>query len=418
MFFSEMTFSKKIRTIPAICLAISLLFTGSIPAKTTEEKLREAQQQKAETEGKLGETQVKKQNLETSKTALQGYLTGLNDDLAEVSNKLSTIEGELSDKEAQIEKTGEEIESLEQEIDTLGEELEVAASEIDEQYGFMKKRIRRIYEQGGNSYVQAILGAGSFTELLNYADYVEKATEYDQNLLDKLREKKQEIAEKKARVEADKKEIEEKKQQQEEERDDIAELKTDAAAQQSMVKGLVNQTVTQIHGYSGQIAQAEADAKAYEAEIASQNENIKTLEAELEKERALAEKSRRMAKKDLSQINVEEGERDLLACLIYCEAGSEPYEGQVAVGAVVMNRCMSGAFPDTITGVIYQSGQFAPVRSGRLAARLTQGANDSCYRAADAALSGQSPVGDCLFFRTVIPEIKGHVIGNHVFYTP
>ena len=54
------------------------------------------------------------------------------------------------------------------------------------------------------------------------------------------------------------------------------------------------------------------------------------------------------------------GEQALLAALIFCEAGGEPYEGQVAVGAVVMNRVRSGIFPNSITEVIYQSGQFGP----------------------------------------------------------
>ena len=56
----------------------------------------------------------------------------------------------------------------------------------------------------------------------------------------------------------------------------------------------------------------------------------------------------------------------LLAALIQCEAACQPYEGQVAVGAVVMNRVNSGAYPNTIAGVIYASGQFTPTRSNRV----------------------------------------------------
>ncbi len=56
--------------------------------------------------------------------------------------------------------------------------------------------------------------------------------------------------------------------------------------------------------------------------------------------------------------------RKLLAALIYCEAGNQPYEGQVAVGAVVMNRVRSGSYPNTISEVIYQSGQFGPAMTG------------------------------------------------------
>ncbi len=386
--------------------------------KTTEQKLVEEQQEKAQKEQKLTETHGKIGNLEGSKNVLQGYLTGLNSDLAQVSNELSSIEGKLSDKEEEIEKTQGEIEDLEDEIGQLTEDLEKATAEADEQYEVMKKRIKRLYEQNSMGPAQTFLGLKSFGEILNYAEYVERANEYDQNLLTNLKDKRDEIKEKKAKVEQDKLDIEKKKQSQQEELSDIKDLKSDAAKEQNKVKGLVNQTVTQISGYSGAIAQAEADAKQYEAEIQAHDAKIKALEEELAKERALAEKSRQMAKKNLSQINVSDGERDLLACLIYCEAGNEPYQGQVAVGAVVMNRCMSGAFPDTITGVIYQSGQFAPVASGRLAARLAQGANESCYNAADEALAGSNPIGDCLFFRTVIPEISGKIIGNHVFYNP
>ena len=106
----------------------------------------------------------------------------------------------------------------------------------------------------------------------------------------------------------------------------------------------------------------------------------------------------------------------ILACLIFCEAGNQPYIGQVAVGSVVINRMRSAAFPNTMVGVIYQKKQFSPVASGRLATRLSLGATESCYRAADEAMAGSQPVGNCLFFRTVIPQIKGTIIGGHVFY--
>ena len=68
----------------------------------------------------------------------------------------------------------------------------------------------------------------------------------------------------------------------------------------------------------------------------------------------------------LEAANVMAGEQELLAALIYCEAGNQPYEGQVAVGAVVMNRVRSGSYPNTISEVIYQSGQFGPAMTGWL----------------------------------------------------
>ena len=75
----------------------------------------------------------------------------------------------------------------------------------------------------------------------------------------------------------------------------------------------------------------------------------------------------------LEAANVMAGEQELLAALIYCEAGNQPYEGQVAVGAVVMNRVRSGSYPNTISEVIYQSGQFGPAMTGWLDTVLASG---------------------------------------------
>ena len=105
----------------------------------------------------------------------------------------------------------------------------------------------------------------------------------------------------------------------------------------------------------------------------------------------------------------------LLANLIYCEAGGEPYEGQVAVGAVVVNRLNAG-YASSISGVIYQPYQFGPASSGRLASAIASGsATASCIQAAQEALSGVSPVGNCKNFHRNRGD-AGIVIGNHVFF--
>ena len=118
----------------------------------------------------------------------------------------------------------------------------------------------------------------------------------------------------------------------------------------------------------------------------------------------------------VSQVS-QASDLDLLARAIYGEGRGEPYEGQVAVGAVVINRVLSSVFPNTLSGVIYQSGQFEPVSTGRLALALAENrATDSCYRAADEAMSGVTNVGNCVFFRTPIPGLTGINIGGHVFY--
>ena len=114
-----------------------------------------------------------------------------------------------------------------------------------------------------------------------------------------------------------------------------------------------------------------------------------------------------------SAVNASASEQELLAALIFCEAGNQPYDGQVAVGAVVMNRVRSGSFPDTITDVIYQAGQFTPAMTGWLDSVLaSDGYTDSAMQAAADALAGSNPIGDCLYFST---GGGGYQLGDHYF---
>ena len=74
-------------------------------------------------------------------------------------------------------------------------------------------------------------------------------------------------------------------------------------------------------------------------------------------------------------------------------------------------------YPDTVVGVIYQNKQFSPVASGRLALALAEGkATESCYKAAAAAMSGVTNVGNCVYFRTPVEGLTGIRIGGHIFY--
>jgi hypothetical protein len=123
---------------------------------------------------------------------------------------------------------------------------------------------------------------------------------------------------------------------------------------------------------------------------------------------------------------IEDRELDLLARLITAEAGQEPYEGQVAVGAVVLNRIKSGNFPQTIREVIYQSGQFSSLpKLDKLEA------STEALRAAREAIAGVDPSLSALYFYNPelckpeglrffnSPNLQVTVkIGNHVFLKP
>lgn len=88
------------------------------------------------------------------------------------------------------------------------------------------------------------------------------------------------------------------------------------------------------------------------------------------------------------------GNEYLLARLISAEARGEPYSGQVAVGAVVLNRVKHPSFPNTISGVIYQSGAFSCLGDGQ----FNQPVADSAYRAARDALNGVDPSGGAIYY--------------------
>lgn len=120
-----------------------------------------------------------------------------------------------------------------------------------------------------------------------------------------------------------------------------------------------------------------------------------------------------------STDNVSESDLNLLARCVYGESRGEPYTGQVAVAAVVLNRVRSSKFPNTIKGVIYQAGAFTAVSDGQI--NLTP--NQSAYNAARDALAGWDPTGGCLYYynpdtatSSWIWSLTVHIkIGNHNF---
>ena len=136
-------------------------------------------------------------------------------------------------------------------------------------------------------------------------------------------------------------------------------------------------------------------------------------EIEEREKREMREKQKLIVEEGASVIGTTDDM--LLAALIYMEAGNQPYEGQVAVGAVVMNRVKSPAYPNTIAGVIYASGQFSPTVTGKIEELAVKGVKESCIQAARAAMNGENPVGGATHFRRA-GRHDGLVIGDHVFW--
>ncbi|MBR5596180.1 MAG: cell wall hydrolase [Lachnospiraceae bacterium] len=380
---------RKLRSVLAIVLMLVSIPTGIAYATSTQEKLNQAQEDKKQTQSQLNETKENLENLKDEKNSLEGKLADLNEKLTEVSNNLNDLEQQIEDKQVEIEKTKEE--------------LAQAKETEQEQYESMKTRIRFMYERSDYALIETLLGSGSLAEALNKADYVEQIAAYDRQKLDEYEAIRVLIEEEEAKLKKEKEELDE--------------LHAQVKAEKKKVNSYVNQTSSEISMTSSQISDAEAQALAYEAQIKEQEANIEYLKKKLAEEQALSKLAAQSSWRDISEVQFEEGDRYLLANLIYCEAGGEPYAGQLAVGAVVINRVLSSVYPNTMVGVIYQKYQFSPVGSGRLAIAMAENrATASCYKAADEAMAGQTNVGNCVYFRTPIPGLTGIQIGGHIFY--
>ena len=378
-----------LRGILIIVIIAMIIPAGYVYATSTQEKLNKAEQEKKETQSQLDQTKEDLAELKEEKNNLEIQLNDLNEKLTVVSNNLSDLEGQIVKKEEEIEITEEE--------------LEVAKNTEQDQYESMKIRIKFMYERSDYALMETLFSSGSLGDALNKADYVKQIAEYD-------REKLQEYEETRKVIEKEEARLKEEKQQ-------LDQLKIQVEKEKKKVNSYVKQTASTISSFSGQISDAEAKALAYEAQIKEQEANIEYLKKKLAEEKALSNLAAQSKWRDISEVNFVEGDRKLLANIIYCEAGGEPYAGQLAVGAVVINRVLSGVFPDTVVGVIYQKNQFSPVASGRLALALAEDrATAACYKAADEAMAGQNNVGSCVFFRTPIEGLDGIRIGNHIFY--
>ena len=368
---------------------VAAMSVSVVYAQTTQEKIDQAEKEKKDTENKLDNANQNIDSLKGSQNALKGQLNNLNEQLEQVGDNLNQLESRISSKQQDILQTQAA--------------LEEAQQVEQEQYELMKARMKFLYEQGENSYLELLLTSKNLGDILNRAEYISEVNLYDQRLLQEYQTTCAQGAET--------------EQQLQTQLADLGDMKVQGEAEQSKVSGLVSQTANSIAGYANEIDAAEAEAENYENLIAQQNQNIAALKKQLAEERRLSELAASSAKRDISEVTFADGDRYLLANLIYCEAGGEPYEGKVAVGAVVINRVLSSVYPDTVTGVIYQRKQFSPVASGRLAAALAAGkATQSCYQAADEAMAGVTNVGNCVYFRTPIEGLTGISIGGHIFY--
>lgn len=379
----------KIAFLTAVALVFVSIPFPSYATSSTRQEIADKEQEKEELESQQQANEQELNNLKGEQRSLKRQLAELNEQMTEVSDHLAELEQQIRDKE--------------QEITETTQALEQARIKEAWQYDCMEKRIQYAYEKGQDNLLDIFFSWESFARYLNLSTYTERIAEADNDMLDQIIETREFIESEEERLQREKEELDY--------------LKVQTEAEKSRVSGLISQASRQAADYADQIAEAEEEARAYEANLKKLEEDLEYLKKKLQQEIAMSQRAANATWRNISDVTFADGDLYLLANLIYCEAGGEPYEGKLAVGAVVINRVLSSVYPDTVLGVIYQKKQFSPVGSGRLALALdVNKANTDCYRAAEEAMSGLSNVGNCVYFRTPIDGLTGISIGGHIFY--
>lgn len=406
------------------------LLEVSAVSEETQEQIDQAEDEKEQLENELEQQEQNKDNLEGQKATAEEKLKNLKAQYQSIASDLEALEEKQAEKEAEIE--------------TKTRELEEAIATQEEQYENMKLRIQYMYEQPEDSLFTLLLQDFSIVEILNRVDNTVKIQEYDRQQLEEYTKAAEEIELQKEELETAKAELEA--------------LIAEAEEQQKKVAAMQQQTSASISDYLNQIAAAEEEIGNTEAALEAKSKALQELYAKAQAEEAaerrrLAEEAAKRLQEALAngsikpedsgivygELNLTQAELDMLTAIIYCEARGESYEGQLAVGYVIMNRVRSNKyFPNTLEEVLRQSKQFEPVGSGRFDIVLTaywegipgvigQSEWNSCQKAALVCVNSESNVGESLFFRThkPVPQLAENleaagvpywIIGNHIFY--
>jgi len=333
-------------------------------------------------------------DLEKKTSALEGELGSLNSELSALSSELTTTASEIEKLAQHVEKT----------------KLDLAAAKLNEeaQYEAMSERIKFMYEGGSLSLLHILFSSENMGDFLNKAEYVSIISDYDRDMLRDF-----------TNIRTD---VEKKQQDLEEQQNDLTELLDTLNAKQSALKDKISATSGKLSDYKDQLARAKAAEEALKQ--AQDNETSGSIGGEASQGNSSDKNNDKDDDKDnnknesSSSKPASVSDVALMAGIIQCEAGSS-YDGMLAVGTVIMNRIASSRFPNTLKGVVYQSGQFGPVSSVKLARVLAKGPNSSSYAAAQEVLGGKrvEEVKNCLYFNgdrwTNHPGVN---IGGNIFW--
>ena len=243
----------------------------------------------------IEESEGKKKEAEDNQKAVEGKLSQVKQMLKEVQNIKSALDQAMVEADAKLEDLNNSVEilnaditKLEEEIATTQAELIVAESVKEKQYYTMKKRIQYMYEKGNKNYIELLFTAGSFSDFLNTAEFVNKISKYDREMLNSYMDTVKDIEEKEAKLLIQEEELTKKHEA--------------LTLQLAAVENEMEQKQDAINMYTADINNKEAAIKEYEAYIAEQKAVVEALEAAI-----LAEK-KRLAEENKSAITYDGGQ--------------------------------------------------------------------------------------------------------------
>ncbi|MCR5339653.1 MAG: peptidoglycan DD-metalloendopeptidase family protein [Lachnospiraceae bacterium] len=208
--------------------------------------------------------QNEKNKMETGLQKAQDIKEELVRDRNEISSKVMELDGQMQAINDNLRDVQLLIDQKEAELEETSAKLIQARQDADEQYESMKVRIKFMYEKGTVDFIQILLGASSFSEMLNKAEYIEQLSAYDRTQLVRYEQTKEEMAE-----------LEEVLGVQQEV---LQQTKDEVTARQKELSGLMEEKAAELSKYNQDIANKEAAIEEYEAMIAEQDETISELE--------------------------------------------------------------------------------------------------------------------------------------------
>lgn len=374
-----------------MCVLLVLICSNGMSGARADQ-ISDLEDEVSENEKKYDKIQKELDELEKAKDNLENYISELNDATAQ-------IEAVLDDLELQIQQKDNQIKDAQAKIAVIDKKLEI-------QYKNMKLRIKYLYESNDANYMDVIFSSGNIGQIFERMEYVSAITEYDKEQMDDYKANLLEAKNIKAELENEKEKLDT--------------LLADEEAQRLQLEKTMEEAKENIASHKEQIDAAIKKAEAIEEEIEADKNTIEKLKEEEERRKQEEERRKQeLANGTVNKIPYRKLDGDIkrMAAIIWCEARGESYEGQVAVGTVVMNRVESPRFPNTIEGVIKQKGQFSPYKSGKYAIALSmENMQQSCIDAAIEVIEKGTRLGPWLFFRMKNGIINGTFIGCHVFY--